>query len=73
MPRSPTLATFRSKTDVGRRGGVEQMSLSPDGLVRPRIVTGDGAGLVSHAGLEWPAETADLAGLTGGLSVAMAG
>ncbi len=42
-------------------------------LVRPRAVTGDGAGLVSHAGLEWLAETADLAGLTEGLSTAMAG
>ena len=40
-------------------------------LVRPRAVTGNGAGLVSHAGLEWLAETADLAGLTGGLSAAM--
>lgn len=42
-------------------------------LVRPRAVTGDGAGLVSHAGLEWLAETADLAGLTVRLSAAMAG
>lgn len=42
-------------------------------LVRPRAVTGDGAGLVSHAGLEWLAQTADLAGLTEGLSAAMAG
>jgi len=42
-------------------------------LVRPRTVTGDGGGLVSHAGLVWLAETADLAGLTSGLSVAMAG
>ena len=40
-------------------------------LVRPRSVTGDGAGLVSHAGLAWLAETADLAGLTGGFSAAM--
>lgn len=42
-------------------------------LVQPRTVTGDADGLVSHAGLEWLAETADLAGLTSGLSVAMAG
>jgi len=42
-------------------------------LVRSRAVTGDGVGLVSHAGLEWLAETADLAGLTSGLSVAMQG
>ncbi|MCP5025004.1 MAG: hypothetical protein GY929_01855 [Actinomycetia bacterium] len=42
-------------------------------LVRPRAVTGDGEGLVSHAGLEWLAETADLSGLTAGFSTAMAG
>lgn len=42
-------------------------------LVRPRTVTGDGDGLVSHAGVAWLAETADLSGLTAGLSVAMAG
>jgi hypothetical protein len=41
-------------------------------LIRPRTVTGDGDGLVSHAGLAWLAETADLAGLTAGLSTAMA-
>lgn len=41
-------------------------------LVRPRTVTGDGDGLVSHAGMAWLAETADLAGLTAGLSTAMA-
>lgn len=41
-------------------------------LVRPRVVTGDGESLVSHAGLAWLAETADLAGLTRGLSTAMA-
>ena len=40
-------------------------------LIRPRSVTGDGAGLVSHAGLAWLAETADLSGLTAGLSRAM--
>jgi len=40
-------------------------------LVRPRTVTGDGSGMVSHAGLVWLAETADLAGLTTGLSAAM--
>lgn len=42
-------------------------------LVRPRSVTGDGEGLVSHAGLAWLAETADLSGLSGGLRAAMAG
>jgi Transposase DDE domain group 1 len=41
-------------------------------LVQPRTVTGDGDGLVSHAGIAWLAETADLAGLTAGLSAAMA-
>jgi Transposase DDE domain group 1 len=40
-------------------------------LVRPRTVTGDGDGLVSHAGIAWLAETADLSGLTTGLSAAM--
>lgn len=40
-------------------------------LIRPRTVTGDGDGLVSHAGVAWLAETADLSGLTDGLSVAM--
>ena len=40
-------------------------------LVRPRIVTGDGDGLVSHAGLAWLAETAELSGLTSGLIAAM--
>ena len=41
-------------------------------LIRPRTVTGDGDGLVSHAGVAWLAETADLSGLTAGLSAAMA-
>ena len=41
-------------------------------LTRPRTVTGDGKGLVSHAGIAWLAETADLAGLPAGLSAAMA-
>ncbi|HLM17480.1 MAG TPA: IS1380 family transposase, partial [Acidimicrobiia bacterium] len=41
-------------------------------LIRPRTVTGDGAAVVSHAGIAWLAETADLAGLTDGLSRAMA-
>jgi hypothetical protein len=41
-------------------------------LIRPRTVTGDGAAVVSHAGMAWLAETADLAGLTAGLSMAMA-
>ena len=34
-------------------------------LIRPRTVTGDGDGLVSHAGIAWLAETADLSGLSG--------
>lgn len=42
-------------------------------LIRPRTVTGDGDGLVSHAGIAWLAETAELSGLTAGLSTAMAG
>jgi hypothetical protein len=42
-------------------------------LIRPRTVTDDGEGLVSHAGLAWLAETADLSGLTGGFGEAMAG
>ena len=41
-------------------------------LVRPRSVTGDGVGLVSHAGVGWLAEIADLSGLTAALSAAMA-
>lgn len=41
-------------------------------LIRPRAVTDDGDGLVSRAGIVWLAETADLSGLTAGLSVAMA-
>jgi len=41
-------------------------------LIQPRTVTGDGTGMVSRAGIAWLAETADLAGLTGGLSAAMA-
>ena len=40
-------------------------------LIRPRVVTGDGVGLVSHAGIGWLAETADLSGLTAGLTAAM--
>lgn len=40
-------------------------------LVRPHVVTGNGAGLVTHAGLGWLAETADLSGLSVGLSSAM--
>lgn len=40
-------------------------------LIRPRSVTGDGEGLVSHAGVAWLAETADRSGLTAGLSAAM--
>lgn len=42
-------------------------------LVRSCSVTGDGDGLVSHAGIAWLAETAELSGLTEGLSAAMAG
>lgn len=41
-------------------------------LIRPRTVTGDGEGLVSHAGVAWLAETADASGLTAGSSEAMA-
>jgi hypothetical protein len=41
-------------------------------LVRPRTVTGDGEGLVSHGGLVWLGEIADRSGLTAGLSEAMA-
>jgi hypothetical protein len=41
-------------------------------LVRPRSVSGDGVGLVSRAGLIWLGETADLCGLTAGLSAATA-
>jgi hypothetical protein len=41
-------------------------------LVRPRTVTGDGEGLVSHAGLVWLGEVADRSGLTAGLCQAMA-
>ena len=37
-------------------------------LVRPRSVVGDGAGLVSRGGLVCLAETADLCGLSAGLS-----
>jgi hypothetical protein len=42
-------------------------------LIRPRTVTGDGDGLVSHVGVAWLAETADLSGLSAGLSAAMTG
>ena len=42
-------------------------------LIRPQTVIGDGDGLVSHAGIAWLAETADLSGLSVGLSAAMAG
>lgn len=42
-------------------------------LIRPRTVTGNGEGLVSHAGVAWLAETADLSGLSAGLRAAMAG
>lgn len=37
------------------------------GLVRPRMVTGNGEGLVSHAGLVWLGEVADAVGLTAGM------
>lgn len=36
-------------------------------LVRPRTVTGDGEGIVSHAGLVWLGEVADAVGLTAGM------
>ena len=35
-------------------------------LIRPRTVTSDGEGLVSHAGLVWLGEVADHSGLTAG-------
>ncbi len=41
-------------------------------LIRPRTVTGDGEGIVSHAGLVWLGEVADRTGLTAGLCTAMA-
>jgi hypothetical protein len=41
-------------------------------LVRSRSVTGDGEGLVSHAGLVWLGEVADRSGLTAGLSEVLA-
>lgn len=41
-------------------------------LIRPHTVTGDADGLVSHAGVAWLADTADLSGLTAGLNAAMA-
>jgi hypothetical protein len=39
-------------------------------LIRPR--TGDGEGLVSHAGLVWLGEVADRSGLTAGFSQVLA-
>jgi hypothetical protein len=33
-------------------------------LIRPRTVTGDGEGLVSHAGLVWLREVVNRSGLT---------
>jgi hypothetical protein len=39
-------------------------------LVRPRTVTGEGVGLVSHAGLVSLGEVADPSGLTAGLAAA---
>ena len=41
-------------------------------LIRPRTVTGDGEGLVSHAGLVWLGEVADRNGLTVGFSQVLA-
>jgi hypothetical protein len=41
-------------------------------LVRPRTVTGDGEGLVSHAGLVWLGEVAARSGLTVGFSQVLA-
>jgi hypothetical protein len=37
-------------------------------LIWPQTVTGDGEGLVSHAGLVWLGEIADRSGLTTGCS-----
>jgi len=42
------------------------------GSSRPRTVTGDGEGLVSHAGLVWLGEVADRSGLTAGFSQVLA-
>ena len=44
----------------------------PPRLIRPRTVTGDGEGLVSHAGLVWLGEVADRSGLTAGCSQVLA-
>jgi hypothetical protein len=41
-------------------------------LVRSRTATGDGEGLVSHAGLVWLGEVADRSGRTAGLSEVLA-
>jgi Transposase DDE domain group 1 len=42
-------------------------------LVRPRKVTGDADGLVTHAGVVWLGEIADQSGLTAGLCRATSG
>jgi hypothetical protein len=42
------------------------------GLIWPRTVTGDGEGLVLHAGLVWLGEVADRSGLTVRLSQVLA-
>src|SRR5688572_18045015 len=42
-------------------------------LVRPRTVTGEAIGLVSHAGLVWLGRVADRVGLCRGFSTATAG
>jgi len=57
-----------STTQVGRAFGGGNATR----LVRPRTVTGDGEGLVSHAGLVWLGEVADRSGLTAGLSQVLA-
>ena len=44
----------------------------PPRLIRPPTVTGDGEGLVSHAGLVWLGEVADRSGLTVGFSQVLA-
>jgi hypothetical protein len=41
-------------------------------LIRPRTVTGDGEGLMSHGGLVWLGEVADRGGPTAGLGQGLA-
>src|SRR5690606_25452878 len=70
--RPSWLGRLRVATQAGtaKFGGLSMGNATR--LIRPRSVVGDGAGLVSRGGLAWLAEAADLSGLTGGLSDAMA-